>query len=359
MYSSVLITGGAGFIGSNLANFWKMEFPESQVSVLDNLKRRGSELNLSRLRDAGIEYIHGDIRNPEDLELGQSFDLLIECSAEPSVLAGYGQSPAYLINTNLMGTVNCLEFARKQEADLIFLSTSRVYPIKSINQLHYQEDPNRFVLAENPDVPGVSSFGFSEAFPLNGSRSLYGATKLASELIMTEYIEMYDLRGIINRCGILTGPWQMGKVDQGVIVLWMAQHLFEGALSYIGFGGLGKQVRDILHVSDLYELLKLQLKNLDQHNGKIYNVGGGLDHSLSLKELSEFCESITGKHISIESVPETRDADIPYYVSDCRKVQQATGWKPRHTLQSTLEEISAWIEQHSSLLKPILMGEKN
>ena len=104
-------------------------------------------------------------------------------------------------------------------------------------------------------------------------------------------------------------------------------------------------------------LLKLQLQNIDQHNGQIYNVGGGAEQSLSLKELTGFCETITGQHISIDSILESREADIPYYVSDCRKIHPATGWKPPHSLQETLEEIAQWIEQHASLLKPLLIDE--
>ncbi|MBF0289436.1 MAG: NAD-dependent epimerase/dehydratase family protein [SAR324 cluster bacterium] len=354
MYDNILITGGAGFVGSNLALLWKHDFPESRVLALDNLKRRGAELNLPRLRNAGVEYIHGDIRNPEDLELESPPDLVLECSAEPSVLAGYDSSPAYLINTNLMGTVNCLELVRKHQADIVFLSTSRVYPIQTINQLLYREEATRLALDNGSTISGVSEFGFSEEFPLAGPRSLYGTTKLSSELLLTEYIDMYGVRGIINRCGVLTGPWQMGKVDQGVIVLWMARHIFGGQLSYIGYGGLGKQVRDILHVADLYDLLKQQLRSIDVHNGEIYNVGGGVPLSLSLAELTDLCQQITDRQIPIDHIPETRDADIPYYVSDCRKICSATGWQPKRSLREILEEISCWIEEHAAQLKPLL-----
>jgi len=125
-YSNILITGGAGFVGSNLAVAFQQRYPQSDITCLDNLKRRGSELNLPRLQAAGIRFVHGDIRNREDLDLNQNVDLLIECSAEPSVLAGFDNSPDYLINTNLVGTVNCLEVARRQKADMIFLSTGRL-----------------------------------------------------------------------------------------------------------------------------------------------------------------------------------------------------------------------------------------
>lgn len=354
MYSNILVTGGAGFVGSNLAISFKKDFPQAHVVVLDNLKRRGSELNLARLREHSIEFRHGDIRNPEDLESDTPVDLLVECSAEPSVLAGYQSSPAYLINTNLSGTINCLELVRKHQADIVFLSTSRVYPVKAINQLSFREEATRFALDENPLVPGVSKFGFSEDFPLTGARSLYGTTKLASELILAEYIEMYQIRGIINRCGVLTGPWQMGKVDQGVIVLWLARHIFGGNLSYIGYGGTGKQVRDILHVNDLYDLLKLQLDQISLHNGQVYNVGGGLDISVSLQELTTLCQDITGKKIPISSVSETREADLPYFVTDSRVIQNKTHWKPQLSVKTTLEEIASWIEENADQLKPIL-----
>lgn len=354
MYQSILITGGAGFVGSNLAIMFKTDNPNTRVISLDNLKRRGSELNITRLKHAGIEFLHGDIRNKEDLKAAGPFELMIECSAEPSVLAGFNESPEYLINTNLMGTINCLESVRKFQADIIFLSTSRVYPIKKINQLKYLKKDTRFTIDKYQEITGISEKGISELFPLSGARSLYGATKLASELILQEYIDMYCIRGIINRCGVLTGPWQMGKVDQGIIVLWIAKHIFQGNLSYIGFGGTGKQVRDILHIHDLYQLLVKQISRMDQCSGEIFNIGGGNELSVSLCELTRLCRDITGNHLDIGAEKKNRDADIPYYVTDYSKIKEKIGWYPQLDLNFIIQDITDWIRDNRQLLKPIL-----
>jgi len=131
MSQRVLVTGGAGFVGSSLALGLAQRHPDWSIVALDNLKRRGSELNLPRLKQAGIEFVHGDIRNPEDLDPSVlKPTLILECSAEPSVMAGYG-SPGYLLQTNLVGTINCLELARSTQADFVFLSTRRVFQFRS------------------------------------------------------------------------------------------------------------------------------------------------------------------------------------------------------------------------------------
>lgn len=353
-YKTILITGGAGFVGSNLSIKFKENYPNIKIIAVDNLRRRGSELNLERLKKYGVEFIHGDIRNKEDLQSVSSFDLMIECSAEPSVLSGYNESPEYLINTNLIGTVNCLEMARKNKADIIFLSTSRVYPFKTINSLEYEELETRFELKPIQSIEGVSQKGITEKFPLNGVRSLYGTTKLASELLLQEYIDAYGLRGVINRCGVITGPWQMGKVDQGFVVLWIARHIYGGELSYLGYGGKGKQVRDIIYINDLYELLDLQIKNIDRCNAQIYNIGGGKNISVSLKELTKICEEVTGNIIKIKSVSETRIVDIPYYITDFTKAQTEIGWTPRYSVIEIIEEIAKWIYNNKELLRSIL-----
>jgi len=354
IYKNILITGGAGFVGSNLAIKLKTKYPNINVVSMDNLKRRGSELNIPRLKSNGIVFVHGDIRNKEDFEELGTIDFIFECSAEPSVMAGIDSSPEYLIHTNLTGTINCLEFARKHKSAFIFVSTSRVYPIETINKLVYKEDKTRFTLQNKQAIPGVSSRGISEDFPLSGARSLYGTTKLASELLLEEYIYNYGLKGVINRCGIITGPWQMGKVDQGVLVLWVARHLFGGKLSYIGFGGQGKQVRDFIHIDDLFELFDKQINNIDQFSGKTFNVGGGIQNSVSLKELTLVCEKITGNKIHIDSIDETRPADIKLFITNSEKIRKLARWKPKKNLEQTIVDIANWINTNKKLVQPIL-----
>jgi CDP-paratose 2-epimerase len=354
-YRNILVTGGAGFVGSNLAIALKNKYQDFNIIALDNLKRRGSELNIKRLGQNGIAFIHGDIRNREDLDFGgQKIDLIIECSAEPSVLAGFDESPEYLIHSNLIGTIYCLELARRNKADFVFLSTSRVYPYKKINNLKYREEDTRFSLIDKQSIPGVTSKGINEYFPLEGTRSLYGATKLAAEYIIYEYASMYGIYAIINRCGVIAGPWQMGKVDQGVLTLWMAAHYFKKKLSYIGFGGKGKQVRDIIHIDDLFNLIDLQLKNISHYNKRIFNVGGGAGNSLSLLEMTNICREITGNKIPIQKNIENRPADIKLYISDCTKIESAMEWKPLKTPFQVLEEIWHWIHNHENQLKSIL-----
>jgi CDP-paratose 2-epimerase len=350
----VLITGGAGFVGSHLALSFKREKPASLVIALDNLKRRGSELALRRLATGGVEFRHGDIRNPEDLADIGGLDLLVECSAEPSVQAGLHGQERYLINTNLTGTINCLDHARRYDAAVVFLSTSRVYPIALLRELPLVTMERRFAIPDSSTGPGWSARGITENFPLTGSRSLYGATKLCSELIISEYVALYGLRAVINRCGVLTGPWQMGKVDQGFVVLWAARHFYGGTLSYNGFGGSGLQVRDVLHVEDLYRLIRKQVAEITSHSGKIYNVGGGSECSVSLAELTEACVRHTGQRLSISSRPDTNPVDIPYYVTDATEVTTATGWRPRLSMDDVLDDIFRWLRNHQEELEAIL-----
>ncbi|MEJ1240029.1 NAD-dependent epimerase/dehydratase family protein [Chryseolinea sp. T2] len=355
MAFKILITGGAGFVGSSLALKLKAAYPEYIVFVLDNLKRRGSELNLPRLKEAGVSFVHGDIRNKGDFDaLDKDFTHIIEASAEPSVLAGLNGSPDYLIDTNLNGTVNCLSFARICNAAFLFLSTSRVYPIRKLEDCSFEEKETRFNFTAKQTVAGVSEKGISEMFPLDGYRSLYGTTKLASELIIQEFNEFYGLKTIINRCGVLTGPWQMGKVDQGVIVLWMARHFWKQKLSYLGYGGEGKQVRDVLHVNDLFDILDIQLHTFDKYNNQIFNIGGGIETSLSLQELTEYCQQITGNTIPIEKVKENRQADLRIYVTDNTKISALSGWTPKTSCLEILTDVYEWLKGNEHSLKEIL-----
>jgi CDP-paratose 2-epimerase len=350
----ILVTGGAGFIGSHLA--LALRRGGARVVALDNLRRRGSELALARLRDGGVDFLHGDVRAAEDIEAAGPADLLVECSAEPSVHAGYGGAPGYLMNSNLLGLINCLEHLRRHGGDLVFLSTSRVYPIAGLRSLELTQVGQRLAPARGASGLGWSEAGITEAFPMQGSRSLYGATKLAAELLIEEYRALYGLRAVVNRCGVVAGPWQMGKVDQGFVALWLARHVFGGALSYSGFGGAGLQVRDVLHVADLCELVAAQIDSLAAHDGHVANVGGGADRSISLAELTEKCRDLTGVRLSVGSAPETRPADIPYYVSDCAALYGRTAWRPRRSLDRILADTHRWLVDERSWLEPLMGG---
>lgn len=350
----VLVTGGAGFIGANAAIGLAERHPDWEVLALDNLRRRGSELNLRRLGEAGIPFTHGDIRLLDDLlEIGE-IDVLLECSAEPSVLAGFDGSPDYVIKTNLLGAYNCLELARRRGAYMVFLSTSRVYPLAALQSLRLEETDTRFELTDGQPLQGAGPDGISEAFPLQGARTLYGTTKLAAEMLIAEYRDAYGLQAVIDRCGVITGPWQMGKVDQGVFTFWMLAHHFDRPLSYIGFGGHGKQVRDLLHVEDLLDLLDEQIEHPEDWDGATVNVGGGREVSLSLLETTELCAELTGRRIEVSSEEQTRPGDVPIYVSDCRALFARTLWRPRRSASVILADIHQWILHNEDALASIL-----
>lgn len=350
----IAVTGGAGFVGSSLCLSLKNKYPEYNIIAFDNLKRRGSELNLADFKKQGIEFIHGDIRNQEDIAALGYFDVMIEASAEPSVTAGLDSDPAYVINNNLFGSINCFNACLKHKAKLIFLSTSRVYPIDTIENADFTEGNSRFSFASVQETPGISKRGVSESFPLDGARSFYGATKLSSELFIQEYSAFYGLQAAITRFGVIAGPRQMGKTDQGVVTLWMAKHYWNQSLKYIGYGGMGKQVRDILHVDDLVRLVDLQIHDIERFEGKIFNAGGGLENSVSLLEMTALCEKITGNRISIGSEIATRPADLRIYITDNSRITAETGWKPEKNVESVFRDIFYWIRDNEDQLKSIL-----
>lgn len=346
MSGPILVTGGAGFVGANLAVALGERLPDRRILAFDNLSRRGSELNLPRLREAGVTFVHGDIRELADLLALDPVEAIVECSAEPSVMAGVGGSPDYLVRTNLFGAYNCLELARRDGAQVVFLSTSRVYPVKAQLAIALAEHETRFEIAPEQELPGVSPAGISERFPLEGGRTLYGATKLAAELLVTEYADVYGLRTVIDRFGVIAGPWQMGKVDQGVFTFWMLAHHFGKPLRYLGFGGTGKQVRDLVHVADVVDLVVEQLADPGRWAGVTVNAGGGREVSLSLRETTELCAQITGNHVEVVEDGSDRPGDVPLYISDCGRLAGMSDWRPSRDARTILEDIHAWIRAH-------------
>ncbi|MFM8268996.1 MAG: NAD-dependent epimerase/dehydratase family protein [Pseudomonadota bacterium] len=350
----ILITGGAGFIGSSLALYLKQKYPQGKVVAFDNLKRRGSEINLEKFRKVGVQFVHGDIRSPSDLNsLTDAWDVFLECSAEASVLSGVTSSPAYVLETNLNGTINCLETARKSAGLFLFLSTSRVYSIAPLRNLKLTEGQTRFELQSNQAVSGVSPKGISENFPINTSRSFYGTSKLASEYLIQEYVNSYGLRATINRCGVITGPGQFGTSDQGVYSLWVAHHFLNRPLKYMGFGGMGKQVRDLLHIEDLIQLVEKQIESSYQHRGESFNVGGGEEHSVSLAEYTMLCEGVTGKSIAIKRESESSAVDIPWFITDAEKARAEFNWLPQKSKQNIVTDIKEWLKKNEGLVEAL------
>jgi len=320
-----------------------------RVTVLDNLSRTGSTILCDRVQRAGARFIHGDIRNPADLEqAGSSYDLMLECSAEPSVLIGaQGAQAHFMVQNNLVGALHCFEWARARNVPIIFLSTSRVYPYDAINALPFVEGPTRFDVAGQGTGFGPS--GLSPAFPMDGARSLYGSTKWAAEIVLQEYAIQYNLPAVINRCGVIAGPWQLGKVDQGVFTHWLLCHLAEKPLSYIGFGGQGKQVRDLLHVEDLTALLLIQAERIQEFRGDVFQAGGSAFSNLSLMEATQLCREITGRDLVMGLDPHDRPADVKWLLMDNSRTIDVFGWQPRRDARTILQHTYDWLCRHPDL----------
>ncbi len=353
MKKNILLTGGAGFVGSSLALYVQKRWKGCRVICFDNLIRKGSSLNVQRLKDNGIQFIRGDIRDKKKLFSLPKIDCLAECSAEPSVTAAY-HDPNYTVETNLFGTVNCLELARRDKADFIFLSSSRIYPIEPMNDIPFTESATRYDWKKTAKGLGYSHQGIRENFPLDGVRSLYGATKLCSEHIAQEYFAMFGIKGVVNRIGVIAGPWQMGRVDQGVVGFWTARHKFGGKLSYIGYGGSGKQLRDAVHIDDVCGLIFYQMRNISKVHGKIFNAGGGRRNTFSLYELTGLVQRITGSRIPIAEFAEERKSDVRIYITDNSAVKAVIGWSPKRNLEDIVRDVNFWIDAHKSKLAPIL-----
>jgi CDP-paratose 2-epimerase len=353
----ILITGGAGFVGSALARHFVSTCPGGKVVVFDNLRRRGSERNIPALMAEGVTFVHGDVRNLADLEgLEGQFDVLIEASAEPSVLAGVDGSPRYVLDTNLVGAMNCLEYARSRCGGLVFLSSSRIYSIEPLARLPLVTASTRLdIPPEGCTTPGVSLAGISEAFPCDRHRSFYGASKLAAELLCHEYAAQAKLPVVINRCGVIAGPGQFGKTDQGVFTLWVARHHFGRPLKYTGFGGTGLQVRDLLHPADLCDLVSQQIQSLTALSGETFNVGGGRAGSVSLQEFTGLCQAATGRSVSIAQDPATSAVDIPWYITDHSKVTERLGWQPKRAPKDIVSDIAEWVRVNEASLEGLIV----
>lgn len=354
----ILISGVCGFVGSTLARALAESGGGHTLFGFDNFIRPGSETNRAELKRRGVKLFHGDLRAASDLETLPPVDWVIDAAANPSVLAGVDgrTSSRQLVEHNLAGTVNMLEFCKQHRAGFILLSTSRVYAIAPLAALPVEPVHGAFALSSRSASPvpaGVSAAGVDETFSTTAPISLYGATKLASEALALEYGETFGLPGVfINRCGVLAGAGQFGRADQGIFAYWINSWLRQRPLKYIGFGGHGYQVRDCLHPRDLLPALMQQfaaprLAPAD----RVANFSGGAKSAMSLKQLSEWCAANLGvEHaVGVDATP--RPFDIPWLVLDSSKAARLWNWRPATPTTTILAEIAGHARAHPEWLE--------
>lgn len=339
----LLVTGGCGFTGHAVIRHLVERSPGLKVTVLDSLRRRGAERNVADLEALGVIVVHGDVRVASDFDDLSDVDWVIDCAAEPSVLAGtVGQRTAskrQLVEHNLLGTLNVLEFAARHGAGVVLLSTSRVYSISALSSIPLAIRDDAFEPIVEKDGPtGLSHFGVGETFTTAAPISLYGATKSASEVLAWEYAADVGMPIFVNRCGVLAGGGQFGRADQGIFSWWIRQWVDQQPLSYIGFGGHGHQVRDCLHPRDLATLLEIQLRTPAAAFAEPLNVSGGPSSARSLAQLSRWCRAEIGDH-AIGVIADQRQNDVPWLVLDNRKAAARFSWRPEITPEEIFLEI--------------------
>jgi CDP-paratose 2-epimerase len=336
----ILITGGCGFVGSNLAIYLKKKIKNVRISTLDNLFRKGSDLNEKRLKKDIIKNYRIDILDYKKITKLPKFDLIIDCCAEPAIEMS-SKDPDRVINTNLIGTFNILKKCVRDNAKIIFLSTSRVYSIESLRDLIKKQNIKKKIKLK---------FKINEEFSTFLPKSLYGFTKFCSEELIKEFNFSNNIDYIINRFGVISGPWQFGKQDQGFVSLWVNRYINKKNLSYIGFGGHGNQIRDVIHVDDVCEIIFKQIKKISIIKNKLFNIGGGPENSISLKDLSKICQTTTGNTIKFKKIKFTSIYDIPYYISDNRKVKKFYNWKPKKNIKTLVEDVYDWMMSNKQLI---------
>jgi CDP-paratose 2-epimerase len=339
----LLISGICGFAGSSIARALLDATPDVAITGVDNFIRPGSASNVDDLKRRGVSLHHGDVRAASDFETLPPVDWVIDCAANPSVLAGVDgrTSSRQLVEHNLVGTLNLLEFCKRRRAGFILLSTSRVYSIPPLAELPVVVCDGAFVPdTARPAPAGLSAAGVTEEFPTRAPVSLYGATKLASEALALEYGESFGFPVFINRCGVLAGAGQFGRPDQGIFSFWIHSWAWRRPLKYIGFDGTGHQVRDCLHPADLAPLVLFQMRAPASRERRVINVGGGASSARSLRQLSDWCGAHLGPH-TVEGEPAMRPFDIPWMVLDASQAEASWNWRPTRTTDSILEEIAA------------------
>ena len=335
----ILITGGCGFVGTNIAIF--LSNKKYKISTLDNLSRKGSRYNLNLLKKYNIKNYNLNVVNYNKLKKLPKYNLIIDCCAEAAVEVSKKKIDS-VVNTNLIGTINILKKAKKDNSKIIFLSSSRVYPIEKMNKI-----VNKKIIKKNIKINKM----MNENDSIIGPKSIYGLTKLSSEMFIEEFAYAFGIKYLINRCGVISGPLQFGKQDQGFVSLWIWKHINKKNLTYIGYGGLGNQIRDVLHINDLCRLIDIQIIKFNKIYNRLFTVGGSKKSYTSLRKLTKICENVTKKKVKFIRVSKTSIYDIPYFVTDNKSVSRTYRWKPKKSINDIVNDTFIWLSNNKNNLK--------
>ncbi len=333
----ILINGGCGFLGSNLASYGIKNAYD--ITVFDNLSRRGSSKNLEWLKTLGnFTFVHGDTRNKNDVETlvkNNHFDAVFHLAGQVAMTTSI-ENPYKDFEINTMGAVNLLDSLRKYSPDtaVFFSSTNKVYG--DLEQYDYEEKEKRYVCKQFPN-------GFDESVPLD-FRSPYGCSKGAADQYMLDFYRIFGIKTTVFRHSSMYGSRQFATYDQGWIGWFVAKaiELYNNpSAEPFTISGNGKQVRDILHADDMISLYYTALKNVDKVCGNAYNIGGTMAQSLSLLELFDMLNEMLGIKMKYTMLP-VRQSDQKVFVADIKKINSKIGWSPKVTAREGIEKMLKW-----------------
>lgn len=334
----LLITGGCGFLGSNLATHALSQGID--LSVFDSLYRHGSQSNLQWLRSQGrFDFVHGDIRNANDVQrviARVKPDAVFHLAGQVAMTTSIAD-PRMDFEVNALGTLNLLEAVRAHapEAVVIYSSTNKVYG--DLERFQYRETDTRYVCVEHP-------MGFDEEIPLD-FHSPYGCSKGSADQYLRDYHRIFGLKTVVFRHSSMYGGRQFATADQGWIG-WFCQMAAETRAGRreepFTISGNGKQVRDVLHAEDMISLYFSTLKYADAAAGHAFNIGGGIDNSLSLQELFLLLEAEIGLPLQCINLP-PRESDQRVFVADIGKVSRLTGWTPKVGANDGVINMLDWV----------------
>lgn len=338
----ILITGGAGFIGTNIARRYLAE--NQPVYIFDNLARSGVEQNVTELQrqyPGRLQFTQADVRDKGAVEEAVGGAAMVYHLAAQVAVTTSLEDPLADVGTNLMGTLHLLEAIRKAatKPPLLFTSTNKVYG--RLARIGLREESTR----HEPVDPLLAGLGADEHQPLE-FLSPYGCSKGSADQYVLDYARSFGIQAVVFRMSCIYGPYQLGSEDQGWVAHFLRQALKGEPITIYGDG---KQVRDLLFVEDLVDVMRVVQENMPVAAGEAFNIGGGAENGSSLVELIGEIEALTRTSIIVDHGPE-RLADQRWFVADTSKIRNLLGWSPRTSIREGLQALQNWYLERPSLL---------